>query len=115
MRLGRGLGVPGPRERARVPGVIWRRVVLGCSGLRSACVREACLGPHLGYLGALSSSLGHLAKTRAGLVRIKTKEREKEKVFEFSKPEYIPFSDFRNKISFLRKLVRIFSILQLRN
>ena len=30
----------------------------------------------------------------------KRKRGEKKKVFDFSKPEYIPFSDFRNKFSF---------------
>ena len=45
--------------------------------------------------------------------RRKKEEREKEKVFGFSKPEYISFSDFRNKILFLRKLVHVFDILQI--
>ena len=48
--------------------------------------------------------------------RRKKEEREKSvRVFGFSKPEYISFSNFQNKISFLCKLVRVFDILKLRN
>ena len=37
-----------------------------------------------------------------------TERKERNKKFGFSKPEYIPFSNFRNKISFLRKLTCVF-------
>ena len=38
------------------------------------------------------------------------KERKEKEFFGFLKPEYIPFSNFQNKVSFLRKLNRVFDI-----
>ena len=35
--------------------------------------------------------------------------RSLSRVFEFSKPEYISYSDFRNTVLFLHKLTRVFN------
>ena len=42
--------------------------------------------------------------------RSERKEKKEKEFSGFLKPEYIPFSNFLNKISFLSKLNRVFDI-----
>ena len=48
-------------------------------------------------------------KTEERKKKKKRKEKAKKNNVRVSKPKYIPFSDFRSKVSFLRKLICVFN------